>query len=256
MNIIDTASWDEIYLIETSDYVLGGVEGTSNEQAKALANRTRYLRDLLEAIESEIASMPTSISMDQALVLKADKIYTDTELGKKADKTYTDNKLSLKADKTYVDDGFATKSSVTAKADKIYTDTELGKKADKTYTDTELGKKADKAYADTNFLAATKNITVTSGEVATSNRSTVIGTSLASNWDYNLVDIYPPAGFTMSNLIGFMCSPAIIYFNGGVNNDDTLYCRYQKRTDRVRIICQNSENRAISSVNYLAMWQK
>ena len=211
MNIIDTASWDEIYLIETSDYVLGGVEGTSNEQAKALANRTRYLRDLLEAIESEIASMPTSISMDQALVLKADKIYTDTELGKKADKTYTD---------------------------------------------TELGKKADKAYADTNFLAATKNITVTSGEVATSNRSTVIGTSLASNWDYNLVDIYPPAGFTMSNLIGFMCSPAIIYFTGGVNNDDTLYCRYQKRTDRVRIICQNSENRAISSVNYLAMWQK
>lgn len=256
MNIIDNAAWDEVYLIETSDYVLGGVEGTSNEQAKALANRTRYLRDLLEAIETEIASMPTSNAMNQALLLKADKTYTDTELGKKADKTYTDNKLGLKADKTYVDDGFASKSSVTAKADKTYTDTELGKKADKTYVDTELGKKADKTYVDNNFLAATKGITVTSGEVATTSRSTVIGTSLASNWSYNFADIYPPAGFTMSHLIGFMCSPAIIYFNGGVNSDDTLYCRYQKQLDRVRIICQNSENRAVSSINYLAMWQK
>ncbi len=256
MNIIDNATWDEVYLIETSDYVLGGVEGTSNEQAKALANRTRYLRDLLEAIETEIASMPTSNAMNQALLLKSDKTYVDTELGKKADKSYTDNKLGFKADKTYVDDGFASKSSVTAKADKTYTDTELGKKADKTYTDTELGKKADKTYVDTNFLAASKGITVTSGEVATMSRSTVIGTSLASNWSYNFADIYPPAGFTMSHLIGFMCSPAIIYFNGGVNNDDTLYCRYQKQLDRVRIICQNSENRAVSSVNYLAMWQK
>ena len=256
MNIIDQESWDDIYLIETSDYVVGGSGGTSNEQAVALANRTRWLRAQLEALELEIASMPTSESMGTALALKADKTYADTELGKKADKSYTDNKLAQKADKTYVDDGFATKSSVTAKADKTYTDTELGKKADKTYVDTELGKKADKNYVDSNFLAATKNITVTSGEVATSNRSTVIGTSLASNWDYNIVDIYPPSGYAMSDLIGFMCSPAIIYFNGVVDNNDTLYCRWERRMDRVRVICQNSENRAVSSINYLAMWRK
>jgi len=253
MNIIDNAAWDDVYLIETSDYVLGGVEGTSNEQAKALANRTRYLHDLLEAIENEIALMPTSNVMNQALSLKADKTYTDTELGKKADKTYTDNKLGLKADKTYVDDGFAIKSSVTAKADKTYTDTELGKKADKSYTDTELGKKADKSYVDNNFLAASKIVTATSGEVQTSARA---GGQLQANWNYNFADIYPPSGFTMSNLIGFICSPAIIYFNGVVNGDDTLYCRWERRLDYVRVICQNSESRGVSSVNYLAMWQK
>lgn len=254
MNIIDNAAWDDVYLIETSDYVLGGVEGTSNEQAKALANRTRYLRDLLEAIENEIALMPTSNVMNQALSLKADKTYTDTELGKKADKTYTDNKLGLKADKTYVDDGFAIKSSVTAKADKTYTDTELGKKADKSYIDTELGKKADKSYIDNNFLGATKGITVTSGDLATTSRYSPA--QFINDWDHNFVDIYPPSGFTMSNLIGFICSPSIIHFSGIVDSNDTLYCRYQKQLDRVRIICQNSENRAVSSINYLAMWQK
>lgn len=288
MNIVDNAAWDDVYLIETSDYVLGGVEGTSNEQAKALANRTRYLRDLLEAIETEIASMPTSNVMNQALLLKADKNYADTELGKKADKSYTDNKLGLKADKTYlddgfatktllatkadksytdsklllkadksyVDDGFATKTLLAAKADKSYTDTKLSEKTDKNYTDTELGKKADKSYVDNNFLAAIKGITVTSGEVQTTNRTTSFGTLMPVNYNYNFADIFPPTGFTMSNMIGFMCSPALIYFNGDVNSDDTLFCRWRKELDRVRVICQNSENRAVSSVNYLAMWQK
>jgi hypothetical protein len=253
MNIIDQESWDDIYLIETSDYVVGGSGGTSNEQAVALANRTRWLRAQLEALELEIASMPTSESMGTALALKADKTYTDTELGKKADKSYADNKLALKADKIYVDDGFAMKSSVTAKSDKTYVDTELGKKADKTYVDAELGKKADKNYVDLNFLAATKDITITSGLLNTSNR---MQGQLQDNWDYNIVDIYPPSGFSITHLIGFICSPAVIYFNGGVDGNDTLYCRWERRKDRVRVICQNSENRAVSSINSLAMWRK
>jgi hypothetical protein len=66
-----------------------------------------------------------------ALNLKADKTYVDTELALKADKTYVDTELALKADKTYVD-------------------TELALKADTTYVDAETTARisADTALQD------------------------------------------------------------------------------------------------------------
>ena len=92
---------------------------------------------------------PISTATQEALDLKADKVYTDEKLNLKADKstTYTktevNTSLGLKADKTYVD------SNLGLKADKTYVDSNLGLKADKTnvYTRSEttlaLSKKAD-----------------------------------------------------------------------------------------------------------------
>lgn len=49
MNITETPEWvDDIVQISTSDSVLGGEKGTSNKQAQQLANRTAYLKQLLE----------------------------------------------------------------------------------------------------------------------------------------------------------------------------------------------------------------
>lgn len=107
-------------------------------------------------------------------------------------------------------------------------------------------------------VAAFNNFTITSGELTTTNELSAQDATMtaSNNWSNNFVDVFPPTGFIMSNLAGFMCSPAVIEYDGTVDSNDTLYCRYQIQTDHVRIICQDSENRAVSKVNYLAMWKK
>lgn len=46
--------WTEgIYQLETSDPVMGGPDGIDNQQAKELANRTRFLKDTLESNKRE-----------------------------------------------------------------------------------------------------------------------------------------------------------------------------------------------------------
>ncbi|MGU5699322.1 hypothetical protein ACV1D9_19465 [Aeromonas allosaccharophila] len=52
-NLQETASWDAgIYQIETTDPVLGGANGIANSQAKALANRTLFLKQQIEQLNS------------------------------------------------------------------------------------------------------------------------------------------------------------------------------------------------------------
>lgn len=61
-NLAESASWvDGIYQIETTDPVMGGPNGTSNTQAKQLANRTRWLKEQTENQGSRIASMEDGI---------------------------------------------------------------------------------------------------------------------------------------------------------------------------------------------------
>lgn len=59
-NIVETPTYDAgVYLIELSDPVVGGTDGISNKQAKALANRTAYLKaqtDDLTANKAPLAS--------------------------------------------------------------------------------------------------------------------------------------------------------------------------------------------------------
>lgn len=61
-NLQESASWiDGIYQLETTDPVMGGPNGTSNTQAKQLANRTRWLKEQSENQGSRIASMEDGI---------------------------------------------------------------------------------------------------------------------------------------------------------------------------------------------------
>ncbi len=52
MNISELTRWDDhIYLIARNDRVEGGTSGVANTQAKQLANRTRWLKTLIESAE-------------------------------------------------------------------------------------------------------------------------------------------------------------------------------------------------------------
>ena len=108
---------------------------------------------------------------------------------------------------------------------------------------------------DTRYIR-TSNFRVTSGFVRTNNRYSSVGWAGYNDWTRNYADIYPPYGFTMSHLQGFIASIGIIYFAGGVNSDDNLYLRWRRETNRVRVVCNNSENRSNSYINYLAIWRK
>jgi len=111
--------------------------------------------------------------------------------------------------------------------------------------------KADKKKID-DYADPASLIVVTSGTgVSTSNRG---GGTANNNFNYNYVDVYPPAGKTMANLRGFICSIAEIDFAGDVDSNDLLWCKHQVNPGSIRIICNNNENGADSKVNYLGIW--
>ncbi|MBL4774489.1 MAG: hypothetical protein JKY87_00310 [Mariprofundus sp.] len=64
-----------IYQIETNDPVIGGVDGISNKQAKALANRTAYLKAQLAAID-----VAGGIAAHEALTDPHTQYATDAEV--------------------------------------------------------------------------------------------------------------------------------------------------------------------------------
>lgn len=102
------------------------------------------------------------------------------------------------------------------------------------------------------FTDPTSLIKITSGAgISTSAPS---GGQKQSNFNFNYLDVFPPTGKTMEDLQGFTASIAEVYYSGDVNGDDTIWCNWQADTVKVRIICQNSEHRALSKVNWLAIW--
>lgn len=51
-NIIDEqASWPEVPLLATRDLVLGGEDGPSNAQAKAISARLNYLKEVVQELK-------------------------------------------------------------------------------------------------------------------------------------------------------------------------------------------------------------
>nr|WP_294922217.1 hypothetical protein [uncultured Flavobacterium sp.] len=132
-----------------------------------------------------------------------------------------------------------------------------------------LAGKADlttfEALADAFAIVYTKMLTIESGAqknlqeyydygvVTTQNRQNGI-----NEFDYtkNFTEIFPPSGYTMANLKAFLPSIAKIAFNGNVDNSDTMWCHYQIGIDRITVICNNSESRETSKINYLAIWKK
>lgn len=79
-----------------------------------------------------------------------------------------------------------------------------------------------------------------------------------SNYSYNRAFVYPPSGFNLSHLVGFIPSISEVYFGGNVDGNDTLWCNYQTdyTNNRVIVICNNSESRSAAKVHYIAIWKK
>jgi len=81
-------------------------------------------------------------------------------------------------------------------------------------------------------------------------------TNQVGSWnnDYNWVDVFPPGGKTMANLVAFIPSIAVIHYAGGVDGNDSLRCTWANLGDRIRIWVQNTEQRSTPAANYLAIW--
>lgn len=67
--------------------------------------------------------------------------------------------------------------------------------------------------------------------------------------------VYPPSGYTMSNLVAFIPSIRTIHYNGDVDKNDSMYCYYAYESSRICITCYNSEQRANPQANWLAVWR-
>ena len=82
--------------------------------------------------------------------------------------------------------------------------------------------------------------------------------NIISQFDYstNYFDVFPPSGYNMTNLAGFIASLSKIYFAGNVNSDDQMLTTWEVRADRIRVWVQNSEQRATPAGNYLAIWKR
>lgn len=81
-------------------------------------------------------------------------------------------------------------------------------------------------------------------------------TNQVGSWNNgaNFFDVFPPAGKTMSNLVSFIPSIAVIHYAGGVDGNDSLRCTWSDLGDRIRVYVQNTEQRSTPAANYLAIW--
>ena len=68
--------------------------------------------------------------------------------------------------------------------------------------------------------------------------------------------VYPPGGFSMADLVGFIPSLRTIYFAGKVDYNDTLRTEYTIEPTRIYILNRNSEQRAEPWNNWMAIWKK
>ncbi|KVA70975.1 hypothetical protein WM36_02175 [Burkholderia ubonensis] len=72
-NLIESDRWEEgIYQLETSDPVIGGPDGVDNLQAKQLANRTRFLKRLVEGGQSNLDAHANAADPHPQYATKAD----------------------------------------------------------------------------------------------------------------------------------------------------------------------------------------
>lgn len=60
-NLPESSAFDAgVYQIETTDPVLGGVDGTTNKPLRNLANRTKYLKDHVDTLEGKVGALETT----------------------------------------------------------------------------------------------------------------------------------------------------------------------------------------------------
>jgi hypothetical protein len=87
MGVIDeTAQWvATVYQIETGDPANGGPDAPDNVQARALADRTLYLKNEVEALEASVAGIDLSVFLATANLLTAMKAVDGAGSGLDAD---------------------------------------------------------------------------------------------------------------------------------------------------------------------------
>ena len=70
--------------------------------------------------------------------------------------------------------------------------------------------------------------------------------------------VYPPSGYLIGDLIGFIPSRRTGHFSGGVDGNDSIYCYYSIDTanNRITVVCYFSEQRSNPTVNWMALWRK
>ena len=108
---------------------------------------------------------------------------------------------------------------------------------------------ATKTYVDTRF----SELTFISGQqYSTSGFTNQVG---SFNDGANYFDVFPPAGKSMTHLVGFIPSIHVIHYAGGVDGNDSLRCTYAYLGDRIRVYVQNTEQRSTPAANYLAIWR-
>lgn len=74
--ISDVASFDDVPLLETTSVALGGEDGAMNAQAKALANRTKFLKDTLESFALDAYAAVVDLQQQIDLLKAKDTVTT------------------------------------------------------------------------------------------------------------------------------------------------------------------------------------
>lgn len=142
--------------------------------------------------------------------------------------------------------GGTTKTSLTANSNGQIT---LGKQG------TASNHLVTKKYVDdavTN-VSTNNNLKITSGAAQTLGYTSVVG-----QWknNSNFFYVYPPSGYTMSNLVAFIPSIHAIHFAGSVDGNDSIVCRHFVESTRIKVQVQNTEQRSAPYANWLAVWNK
>ena len=74
-NVIEQSNWEVgVYQIETSDAILGGVNGIANRQALQLANRTLWLKDQVLGLGSGKQAADATLTALAGLNTSADRL--------------------------------------------------------------------------------------------------------------------------------------------------------------------------------------
>jgi hypothetical protein len=76
------------------------------------------------------------------------------------------------------------------------------------------------------------------------------------DYSRNYLHVYPPFGYTMNDLKGVIASISEIRYDGDVDNNDSIWCKYTTDSEKITIICGASEIRVAAQVSYLAIFIK
>lgn len=105
-----------------------------------------------------------------------------------------------------------------------------------------------------------KNLKITSGSIICNQGLKPLSTNIVGyipeGSSENYGDVYPPAGYSMSNLLGFLPSMNLMWQSITSDTNDVYYCRHFVMADRIRIQCAATEQRQASVANYIAIWNK